>query len=200
MGDVTPTGSDPFDETPFEDRPLGDDDTFDESVFEDRTVADAPVLEDDEALGSPRPPTRVPGVWKQMPLAIKVLMVGLLLVAAGGIAVLSRQSLAANTDLDNGTVIDLNPSDGSNILQQADIGITLKAGYTTRLTVNGTAIPQSQVQTVPYATQTQFTFTPGSGKVFTHWPAGKSCIAATYYQTKDGPLHASGVDWCFTAV
>jgi hypothetical protein len=201
-----------FDESGFEDRPLGDqagadqphrdagydESGFDEAAFEDRTTAEAELL--DDGLGSPRPPTRVPGVWKQMPLAVKVLLVGLLLVAAGGIAVLSRSSLAANSDLDGGTVIELIPSDGSNIVQQADIGIVVKSGYTAHLSVNGTSIPQSQLQTVPYATQTQFSFTPGAGKVFTRWPAGKSCVAATYYQVQNGPIHASGQDWCFTVV
>ncbi len=196
-----------FDESGFEDRPLGDpsDDqpggdqpAFDEAAFEDRTTAEGELL--DEGLGSPRPPTRVPGVWKQMPLAIKVLLVGLVLVAAGGIAVLSRSSLAANTDLDGGTVIELIPSDGSNILQQADVGIVVKSGYSAHLSVNGTSIPQGQLQTVPYATQTQFTFTPGAGKVFTRWPAGKSCVSATYYTIQAGPTHAAGQNWCFTVV
>jgi hypothetical protein len=172
--------------------------SFDDAAFEDRTTADPGLVDDHE--GSPRPPTRVPGVWKQMPVTVRVLMVALVLVAAGGIVVLSRSSLASSSNLAGGTIEQLIPTDGSNILQQDQIGIVLKSGYTARLTVAGTAIPQSQVRTVTYASQTQFTFQPGPGKVFTHWPAGKSCVAATYWKVQDGPTHAAGEDWCFTVV
>ncbi len=172
--------------------------SFDDDAFEDRTTAEQVGLDDDQ--GSPRPPTRVPGVWKQMPLAVRILMVALLLVAAGAIWALSRQSLASSSNLAGGTIVELIPTDGSNILQQDQIGIVLKSGYSTRLSVNGTAIPISQVQTVNYASQSQYTFTPGQGKVFTSWPAGKSCVAASYWRVQDGPSHASSQDWCFTVV
>jgi len=172
--------------------------SFDDTSFEDRTTADTPVFDDEQ--GSPRPPTRVPGVWKQMPMLVRVVMVGLLVVAAGGIVVLSKSSLASSSNLAGGTVVELIPTDGSNILQQADIGIVLKSGYATRLSVNGTPLPANQVHTVAYSSQVQFSFTPGPNQVFTRWPAGKNCIAATYWRVQDGPTHAAGEDWCFTTV
>jgi len=172
--------------------------SFDDASFEDRTTADQIELDDDQ--GSPRPPTKVPGVWKQMPMAIRILMLVLLVVAAGGIVVVSKQSLASSSNLAGGTIVNLIPTDGSNILQQDQIGIVLKTGYTARFAVSGTAIPQSQVQTVNYSSQVQFTFTPGSGKVFARWPAGKSCVVASYWQVQNGPSHAASVDWCFTVV
>jgi hypothetical protein len=150
--------------------------------------------------GSPRPPTRVPGVWGQMPLAVRVFMIVLLVAAAGGIAVLSRTSLQSNSDLDHGTVQLLIPSDGSNILQQDQIGIDLTPGYSARLAVNGTALPAHQVRVVSYANQVQYTFEPGPGQVFTRWPAGQSCVIATYWLTKEGPSHSSLQHWCFTVV
>jgi hypothetical protein len=171
---------------------------FDDDAFEDRTTAEQVGLDDD--LGSPRPPTRVPGVWKQMPVAVRILMVALLLVAVGAIWALSRQSLASSSNLAGGTVVELIPTDGSNILQQDQIGIVLKVGYRTQLSVNGTSIPVGQMQTVDYASQTQYTFTPGAGKAFTAWPAGKSCVAARYWRIQDGPAHAASQDWCFTVV
>ena len=81
--------------------------SFDDAAFEDRTTAEQVGLDDDE--GSPRPPTRVPGVWKQMPMAVRILMVALLLVAVGGIWALSRQSLASSSNLAGGTIVRAHP-------------------------------------------------------------------------------------------
>jgi hypothetical protein len=150
--------------------------------------------------GSPRPPTKVPGVWSQMPGPVRALMLGLLVVAIIGVAVLSRTSLAGNSDLDHGTVQLLIPSDGSNILQQDEVGIDLTPGYSARLAVNGTSIPANQVRTVNYSNQVQYTFEPGTGKVFTRWPAGQSCVVATYWLTKQGSSHSSEQHWCFSVV
>ncbi len=171
---------------------------FDDASFEDRTTAEQIELDDDQ--GSPRPPTKVPGVWKQMPLAVRIAMVALLLVAIGAIWALSRQSLASSSNLAGGTIVELIPTDGSNILQQDQIGIVLKTGYRTQLTVNGTAIPVGQMETVNYSSQTQYTFQPGPGKAFSRWPAGKSCVAASYWRVQDGPSRASSQGWCFTVV
>jgi hypothetical protein len=162
------------------------------------TTSDPGSLAGEE--GSPRPPTRVPGVWSQMPMGVRILLVGLLVIAAGGIAVLSRTSLQSSSDLDNGIVILLTPTDGSNILQQDAIGIDLKTGYVASLRVNGTVLPPSQVRVVNFSNEVSYRFEPGQGKVFTAWPAGKSCIDANYWKSSDGPAHASVVHWCFTVV
>jgi hypothetical protein len=162
------------------------------------TTADPGSLADED--GSPRPPTKVPGVWTQMPMGVRILLIALLVIAVGGIAVLSRTSLQSSADLDNGTVVLLTPTDGSNILQQDAIGIDLKTGYSASLRVNGTAIPGSQVRVVSFADEVSYRFEPGQGKVFTAWPAGKSCVDATYWKTSDGPAKASVEHWCFTVV
>jgi hypothetical protein len=152
----------------------------------------------DEPQPSVRPPTKVPGVWTQMPLGIKVLVIVLPLIAAAGVVVLAHQSIQSSANLDNGIVTQLVPTDGSNIVQQDAIGIDLASGYTAKLAVNGTPIPQNQLRIVPGLGQ--YSFTPGKGKVFTAWPAGKSCAVATYWKVKDGPGHANAQHWCFTVV
>jgi hypothetical protein len=143
---------------------------------------------------------RARGTWAQMPWGIRVLLIGLLAVAAVGIVVLSHQSLQSSANLDNGVVILLTPTDGSNILQQDAVGITLKSGYTATLRVNGTSLPQNEVRDVAYANQVAFSFQPGAGKTFTAWPEGKSCVDATYWKQADGPGHASVEHWCFTVL
>jgi hypothetical protein len=135
-----------------------------------------------------------------MPVPVRVLLVGLVVVAVGGIVVLSHQSLQSSADLDNGAVVLLTPIDGSNILQQDDVGITLQRGYTSTLRVNGTALPTDQVRVVSFGNQVSFTFTPGSGKVFTAWPEGKSCVDAQFWKQSAGPEHADVEHWCFTVL
>jgi hypothetical protein len=164
----------------------------------DVSSTDSSPLADEE--GSKRPPTKVPGVWTQMPLAARIAVVVLLLVAVGGIAAISRTSLQSSSDLAGGTVVLLSPTDGSNILQQDTIGITLVSGYSTTLRVAGTTLPASQVRRVSYASQVAYSFEPGPGKVFTRWPEGKSCVDATYWKTADGPGASSVEHWCFTVL
>ncbi len=139
--------------------------SFDDDSFEDRTTAEQVGLDDEE--GSPRPPTGCPACGSRCRWSYASSWSALLLVAVGAIWALSRQSLASSSNLAGGTVVELIPTDGSNILQQDQIGIVLKSGYRTRLTVNGTAIPVGQLQAVNYASQTQYTFQPGAGKAFT---------------------------------
>jgi hypothetical protein len=135
-----------------------------------------------------------------MPWGIRVLLVGLLVVAAGGIVVLSHQSLQSSANLDQGVVVVLTPTDGSNILQQDAVGITLERGYTTTLQVNGQTLPTDEVREVTFGTQVEFTFEPGPGKAFTAWPAGQNCAAATFWKQSAGPGHTEAEHWCFTVV
>ncbi len=150
--------------------------------------------------GSPRPPTKVPGVWTQMPIAARVAVVVLLLVATGGVVALAHTSLQSSADLAGGTVVLLTPTDGSNILQQDSVGIELVSGYTATMRVAGTSLPPSQVRRVAYANQVSYSFEPGPNKVFTRWPEGKSCVDATYWKTADGPGSSAVEHWCFTVL
>ena len=146
---------------------------------------------------SPRPPTKVPGVWKQIPLAVKFLLVVLVLVAAGGVVVANRLTNESTAQLGNGTIEQLIPNNGDKILQQDQIGIRLASGYTADLSVNGTPLPADQVTQV--AALNEVLFQPGQGKVFEQWPAGQNCVVATYWKYET-PGQTDTHTWCFSVV
>jgi len=151
-----------------------------------------------ESSGSPRPPTKVPGVWRQLPVAVKVLLVVLLLAAAGGIYAASRLTSQSEAQFDNGVVVQLIPTDGSKVLQQEQVGIRLADGYTGTLTANGVPVPDDQIDRVQALNQVLFQ--PGDGKILTAWPAGQNCMVATYWKFATGPSQSSTHTWCFSAV
>ena len=152
---------------------------------------------DPDFEGSPRPPTRVPGVWKQIPLAVKILLAALLLVAAGGIFSANRLTNESTAVFGNGTIQQVTPNNNDKIPQQGQVGIKLATGYKATLTVNGIPVPDDQIDEI--AAFNQFLFQPGSGKVVEAWPAGQNCVTATYFQYATGPSQPSTYTWCFTA-
>ena len=157
---------------------------------------DAPRDQTDE--GSPRPPTRVPGVWAQIPMPVRIALVVLLLVAAGGIFAVTRQTSESSANLDNGVIQQLIPAEASQVPQQAQVGIDLADGYNASLAVNGVAIPDDQTDRI--VAFNQVLFQPGPGKVFEAWDASvPTCVTATYWKY-DTPDVTTPRTWCFSVV
>jgi hypothetical protein len=150
-----------------------------------------------EEDGSPRPPTRAPGMWKVIPLGVKIVLGVLLLVALGGIALLTQLSSESSGGLAGGVIEQLIPSRDAKILQQDQIGIDLQTGYSADLAVNGVPIPEDQLTRV--SGLDEVLFQPGPGRVFEEWPAGQSCVVATFWPNDVGRAEAKTENWCFTA-
>jgi len=172
---------------------VSDDTGFDDYGDEART--DHLVDPDDE--GSPRPPTKAPGMWREIPFPVKVLLIGLLVVAIGGIAVVTQLSSESSGGLAGGAIEQLIPSKNAKILQQDQVGIDLQTGYSADLAVNGVPIPEDQV-TRQSGLDTVL-FQPGPDKVFEAWPAGQNCVVATFWANDVGPQESKTQSWCFTA-
>jgi len=90
------------------------------------------------------------------------------------------------------------PAPESKILQQAQVGIDLAAGYEGRLAVNGVPLPDDEVTAVPQLNQ--IFFQPGAAKAFEQWPAGRNCVVATFWRSETGPSQSAVRSWCFTVV
>jgi len=155
------------------------------------------LLDDAEVDTSPRPPTRAPGMWGQIPLPVKILLGVLLIVAVGGIYTVSQLSSESSGGLAGGVIEQLIPAKSSKILQQDQIGIDLQTGYSANLAVNGVPIPEDQVTRV--SGLDEVLFQPGAGKVFEQWPAGQNCVVATFWANDVGPAQSRTQSWCFTA-
>jgi hypothetical protein len=84
---------------------------------------------------------------------------------------------------------------GTHVLQQAEVGVILKPGYDGRITINGTTIPEEQMDgVIPRDAPTYnpslglrpnnknfVAFTPGPGKVFTKLPANAVEVSVTFW-------------------
>src|SRR3954452_20850438 len=68
-------------------------------------VSDMEAEIEDDSGGSPRPPTKVPGVWRELPTAVKVLLVALVLIAGAGIFTATRLTSQSEAQFDNGVVV-----------------------------------------------------------------------------------------------
>jgi len=161
------------------------------------TDTESPLEPADE--GSVRPPTRVPGVWGQIPVPVRIGLAVLLLVAAGGVYAVTRLTSQSSANLDNGTIQQLIPAEASQVPQQAQVGIDLADGYTASLSVNGVEIPEDQIDRV--IAFNQVLFQPGPGKVFQSWSADvPTCVTATYWKYETGPGQSTLRTWCFSVV
>jgi hypothetical protein len=87
------------------------------------------------------------------------------------------------------------PTDGSNVLSQAQIEIDLTAPYDAHLTINGVAVPDGQLQKHPELSQV--VFTPGAGKVFEKLPSGRNCVQADVFRVDGTNEAVPPVRWCF---
>ena len=111
----------------------------------------------------------------------------------------------------NAAVVEQVPAPGAHILHQASVGADLKPGYDGRITIDGRAIPEDQMDGAapegspaydprygvrPNRREHVF-FTPGSEKVFDRYPTGEVHISITFWQIADGPDVSQTVSWAF---
>lgn len=94
-------------------------------------------------------------------------------------------------------VEQLVPSEGTEALQQAEIGIDLAPGYEGGLILNGTVIPTDELRLVPQ--QNQVFFAPGPDRTFEVLPSGRNCVTAVVWKTSEGRGTPSELSfqWCF---
>lgn len=141
--------------------------------------------------GAPRPARRLqPRHLGYAALVVIVLVAGYVLV--------QQFSDTRPNDLGGPSIEQLIPEPDSQILQQGQVGIDLAPGYEATLQIRDTPIPDDQLTKV--GPLNQVFFAPGPGKVFESWPAGQSCVVATFWKTELGPTTAVNRRWCFTVL
>jgi hypothetical protein len=121
----------------------------------------------------------------------------LAVVVAVAVTLLVRTGGKESASEAGGAVDRLIPTANAKILQQEVVGIDLTAGYEAELAVNGVPLPLDQL-TVERGLNT-VTFQPGPGKDFEQWPAGQSCLTATFWPSAS-PTQTDLRTWCFTVV
>ncbi len=141
----------------------------------------------------------------------------LALVAAGGVLFYGTQRTQPGIepdDRDPAVVLQI-PAPGARALRQTQIGAELGAAYDGRLTINGIAIPEEEMEgaidpdSVSPADLKQFGirpnnqnrvfFTPGPGKVIESLPEGEVTVTVTYFRTRQNVQSGRSISWTFQA-
>jgi hypothetical protein len=135
----------------------------------------------------------------------KILAVVLLVASVGAFAGAYATFSGSNEDpvLTSGGqdafVEALIPARNSQVPQQTRVGIDLVTGWTGVLVVNGTAIPEDELEVTSELGLVQFT--PSEGKVVDQLPGGQNCVTATVWPLSEGrDQGAREVSWCFQVV
>lgn len=134
-----------------------------------------------------------------VPKVVKLVVIPLLLlVVVGAVALLIRRGGGSDGSPDALVIEALVPGEMDGTLRQGEVGIDLIAGWDASLSVNGTPIPDDELDRV--VDLGQITFTPRDGKAVPYLQAGQNCATATYWQIATGPEQSFTRTWCFTAV
>jgi hypothetical protein len=135
------------------------------------------------------------------PLARRILIAALLLVAFGAAVQVAR--LPQSADQPSSEIVkSITPGPNEKIVQQGQIRIQLLSGWAGQLTIDQRPIPDPQInrnQDPTLATHQQLLFQPGPGKALEYFPPGQNCASLTYWQLKTGPSQSFVKNWCFTA-
>ena len=89
----------------------------------------------------------------------------------------------------------VSPEPGSLQLRQTEIFVELDPSYTGSLVINGTPIPDDQVQVVRGLSRVSFI--PAPGKEVTALPPGVACAAVRFRPVSAGAGAGGTYRWCF---
>ena len=156
------------------------------------------------------PVTAPPRSWPRR------LVIGALLVFCA--FVLFRCGHRADTDGKTGdqdpVIVSQTPLPDGHALRQSEVAAVLLEGYDGRLTINGTAIPEGQMEgaidpsSVSAADYKKYglrpnnrntvAFQPGPGKVLTSLPTGQVTVTLHYFRDRLNQQGGRTVSWSFT--
>jgi len=120
----------------------------------------------------------------------------LLAVAFGGIAVaFILHDDTPSPRLRPRAVGTVSPEPDSLQLRQTEIFVELDPTYTGTLAVNGTVIPDDQLDVIKGLNR--YSFTPADGKEIDELPPGRNCAVVTYDQAVNPGTDPGTFRWCF---
>jgi hypothetical protein len=91
------------------------------------------------------------------------------------------------------------PSRDSQVPQQSRVGIDLVTGWTGVLVVNGTEVPEDELNVTPELGLVEFV--PADGRTVEQLEGGRNCVTAIVWPLSEGRAEgARNVQWCFEVV
>lgn len=126
----------------------------------------------------------------------RILTTGLLVVAAAGfIYAFTRPTPARQPAIKDEAVKHVEPAPGDQVLRQTAVFVDLDPTYTGVLSIDDHRIPEDQVTKVGL---NGLSFTPGEGKEFTKFGAGRHCASVEFWPTTDPTAAHRSFPWCFS--
>jgi len=100
---------------------------------------------------------------------------------------------------DSQVVENLIPRRNAQVPQQSSVGIDLVVGWSGRLVVNGTEIPDDELVITPQLGLIEFT--PGPTRTVEALDSGQNCVTAVIWRLQDGRgVNDRTIPWCFEVV
>lgn len=176
----------------------------------DTTTSAPPDEPVEQVAPEPLPARRSPlTTW-----ALRLVAVALLALAVGILVKGSQRAETSQpTKTGNFLVVSEFPLAGGEALHQTQVGAELKPGFDGRLTINGVAIPEAQMDGVidpasPEAAnndsgllrpnnRNRVFFSPGPGKVLEELPQGKITVKVTYFKDRQPGTDQGSKTWTF---
>lgn len=90
----------------------------------------------------------------------------------------------------------VSPEPGSLQLRQTEIFVELEPTYRGTLSVNGTTIPDDQLQVIDGLNR--ISFTPGPDRELESLPPGRTCAEVTYHLVTTPDVEPTRYRWCFS--
>ncbi len=100
-----------------------------------------------------------------------------------------------NPKLRPSAVRTVSPEPASLQLRQTEIFVELQPAYRGTLAVNGTTIPDDQLDVI--VGLNRYSFTPGEGREISELPPGRTCAVVTYELVTDVNAEPGSYRWCF---
>lgn len=166
--------------------------------------------------GSPAGPAPVPGGGGGWPKWLRRSLIAVVLVACAGLLVWgNRHADVGKVPKDRDPVIVAQlPPPGGRVPQQSEVGAELKQGYDGRLTINGVAIPEEQMEGARNPrtitpddlrknglrpnNHNRVYFTPGPGKVFEKFGTGNLYVSVQYFRDHQSRATGRTITWTIT--
>jgi hypothetical protein len=134
-------------------------------------------------------------------VVISIVLAGCLVLLVWGLD--QTRSATAPVIYTDPAVVALEPMPGVLALRQERIGVTLTSAFTlaqattSGIAINGTGIPQDQIEVVPGLNQ--YFFTPGPGKDVSALPPGRNCVTIVIKRVTDPTDTGHRFGWCFNS-
>lgn len=149
------------------------------------------------------------------PWVQRILSVVVLALAAGIFTYGCNVGESADDANDNAAIVEQYPAPGDRALRQTEVGATLALGYDGRLTVNGVAIPEEQMEGaldpddpanaeniekygLRMNSRHRVVFRPGPGKVIEEFERGEIQITLEYFPAGQRATESRTTSWTAT--